>query len=243
MKNLPYTVALLALLTPLTSTAPIPGDHATQDDLDFVSASPVVSVQFDIPPKPDDIMTTWAPSNDQRGSVNVWEQGQQFYPGQHDLCDPPRFHPSETNPSSPLARDCVALADSLWAGGVHIINTLNWGVSSHQKLFAMGTCAFGVHLQDIHASFWGDKNTDVSPHTVVGNHDMAEAIYRSVSLFQSPNGRVGAQGSFLCHGIPSVWEGPMHYAWDKVFGSYDENKPNLNVVWQIYHAAAKAQWG
>lgn len=231
MKNLPHTLALLALLSPLTSAAPVPGDHATEADLNFRPAVPDFGEQnLAVLAKPEDLML-----NDQRENNN-WEMAQKYYAGQHDLCDGSRFRGSETNPSSPLAQDCLALADSLWEGGAHVLSNLDWGPSSHQKLFTSGTCAFGVHIEAFTGSFWAPDNFDVSPQVAVGNYDIIDAILKSIEQFQSPNGRVGAQGSFNCHGTAGAMKGEAQEF------TTDYRERNTNVVWQIYHAANKHQW-
>ena len=86
--------------------------------------------------------------------------------------------------ASPLASDCLKIAENIADGGTWTINSNG----DQRQLVEYQTCAFGVE--------------SVLPrgraHFLVGNRDIIDAIKGSVARFERTNGRVGSRGLMNC---------------------------------------------
>lgn len=115
-------------------------------------------------------------------------------------CEDSSFN-NDTSDASPLVSDCLILASNISPGGTWPVWTLfNSNPYEYDQLASFGTCAFGAR-----------SNAAIN----VGNQDIIDLIHSSIDMFQSPDGKVGADGQVDCQNQASLstnhmWWGIYH---------------------------------
>jgi myo-inositol-hexaphosphate 3-phosphohydrolase len=96
---------------------------------------------------------------------------------------------SETTPQSPLASDCLSIAEALSQDNTDGFNLYDWEAGDdYLGISTDGTCTFGIKILDYqnHAAFG------------IANKDVADIIKDAHENF-TVDGRIGASGEMKCH--------------------------------------------